>query len=246
MTRIIRGTTVAALISLSALTLSACSTTDFVDTNVSPIPAAHDERFPIELRNAPQELRVYPMRAYGLDPRQTRDVRDFARSFRNETKSPLLISIPTNPVGGSEPAASRTAKEIKDELDRLGINGGNVRYANYMPEDPGKVSPVKLSYITAQAKVVAECGVWHDDLGVASLELDMNNREYENFGCATQTMIAQQIADPLDAVRPRQMDRIDTAKRLNAIGKLRNGEDPGTKWVRPEAGIQESMGSGGN
>ena len=63
----------------------------------------------------------------------------------------------------------------------------------------------------------------------ASLET-WQNRPYWNLGCAYQANLAAQVADPIDLVRARPEDRLDTARRMNAIEKLRKGQDPTTVY----------------
>jgi pilus assembly protein CpaD len=54
-------------------------------------------------------------------------------------------------------------------------------------------------------------------------------------------MIAAQVANPLDLVRPRLEGPIDVAKRTKDIEALRKGEDPSTKWSKDDAKIKEAQ-----
>ena len=50
------------------------------------------------------------------------------------------------------------------------------------------------------------------------------NKNYENFGCASQQNLAAQIANPSDLVGPRGMSPIDAANRATVIQTYRDGD----------------------
>jgi len=63
------------------------------------------------------------------------------------------------------------------------------------------------------------------------------NKPYWNFGCATQTMVAAQTADPRDLVEPRGEEPSDTIIRARAIDSVRKGTDPNTNWIVKNSNI---------
>jgi pilus assembly protein CpaD len=85
----------------------------------------------------------------------------------------------------------------------------------------GDAAPIRLSYVAITAQT-APCGAWPEDLALNTLE----NRNYYNFGCATQSNLAAQIANPTDLVGPRQMSPIDAEQRGQVIDSWR-GTDKG-------------------
>lgn len=70
----------------------------------------------------------------------------------------------------------------------------------------------------------------------------MQNRPYWNLGCATQSNVAAQVADPIDLVRARQEGRVDTLKRMRAIEELRKGQDPSTEYRSEAAKTSSAVG----
>ena len=50
------------------------------------------------------------------------------------------------------------------------------------------------------------------------------NKNYFNFGCASQQNLAAQIADPRDLLSPRGVDSIDAGRRTTVLDNYRRGE----------------------
>ena len=111
-----------------------------------------------------------------------------------------------------------------------GVNGREITVTGYAVAAPTLASPIRLSFQRMQAKVADACGLWPQDLGTSNFAIDYNNRPSWNLGCATQSNVAAQVADPVDLVRGRPEGRIDTVKRVRDIGQLRDGKDPSTTW----------------
>jgi pilus assembly protein CpaD len=78
------------------------------------------------------------------------------------------------------------------------------------------------------------CGLWPDDLGPSYDTKHFENRQYYNFGCATQRNFAATIAEPADLVQPRAEGPVYTAKRAASVDKWRKGTSPATTY--PDAG----------
>jgi pilus assembly protein CpaD len=72
---------------------------------------------------------------------------------------------------------------------------------------------------------------------------EWNNLAYENYGCATQSMLAAQIDDPRDLARARAVTEPDVEMRLRAIDDVRKGTDPGTSWKIQNTAIGQVGGS---
>jgi pilus assembly protein CpaD len=100
---------------------------------------------------------------------------------------------------------------------------------------------VRLSFQRLQATVASKCGLWPQDLASGSSTDTWQNRPYHNLGCAYQTMMAAQVANPIDLVRPRAEGMIDVKKRTSDIEALRKNEDPSTKWAKDDATIKEAQ-----
>lgn len=119
---------------------------------------------------------------------------------------------------------------MRRTLLRNGVRNG-VSIVSYPVADPALASSLHLSYVTIQARPTTRCGEWPDDLGSGTTLHTWDNRSYYNFGCANQTTLAAQVADPRDLVQPRAEDPTDVQLRTRAIGLLRAGSDPSTAWT---------------
>ena len=104
---------------------------------------------------------------------------------------------------------------------------------HYHPDDPRTLATIRLSYPRIAA-VAGPCGLWPEDLGPSSLnKRHSENREYYNFGCATQRNLAAMIDNPADLVQPRPETPAYTPRRTAAFEKYRKGES--TAPTYPEA-----------
>ena len=172
---------------------------------------------------------MFPRWAYGLDARQAEDVRAFAQGYRRGTMSALEVSVPT--VNGKPtPLVKTTAGAVRQVLQGAGIDPRNVRWLSYDATGLGRESALTLSFGTLTAAVPHACGVWPYDLAAGAGVEDFQNEGYWNLGCATQSTLALQTADPLDLVRPQVEGRSDTVRSVNDIQKLRTGTDPSTSY----------------
>jgi len=67
---------------------------------------------------------------------------------------------------------------------------------------------VRLSFLGLKAHVADQCGQWPRDLAIGSGAVaDWSNKPYWNFGCAYQTALAAQVADPRDLVTRKRKRR---------------------------------------
>lgn len=223
----------------AGLLLAACA--ERGDLTASLAPTDVRERHPIVLRDAPRSLDVFVGRAGApLDPRQAEDVVEFAQEYRRTGRGGLVAQVPT---GTRRDAAERDALSgIRAALARGGVSPAYLSVTTYPVSDPGLASPIRLTFGSLQAQLPHSCGQWNDDLGVSDFKRSTSNEPYWNFGCASQAMLAAQVADPVDLVRSRSEGRSDTAKRLGAIGKLREGKDPSTQYRQETPQINSTVG----
>ncbi len=193
----------AALMALAA-PLAACSGADRVVTG-SIRPDDYRIQHPIELREGWARLEVFPeVRNGALDQRSRAQVREFAREYMNHGSGEIAMALPQ---GGRDGAEARAAEPGLRRALAAGGAHGPVRISTYQVADPSLAAPVRLSYATITAKVDSRCGQWPNDLASGSSVIGWENREYWNFGCATQQMIATQVADPRDLVGPARSPR---------------------------------------
>ena len=86
------------------------------------------------------------------------------------------------------------------------------------------------------------CGLWPDDLGPSYDTKHFENRQYYNFGCATQRNLASMAAEPADLVQPRAEGPAYTAKRTFGIDKWRKGDSPATTYPDATKGAISDVG----
>ncbi|MFG1270758.1 CpaD family pilus assembly protein [Xanthobacter sp. DSM 14520] len=201
-------------------------------------PLDYRQRHPIELADQRQVLEVFPRWAFGLDPRQTADVRGFAQSYRSTTKSILEVKVPTElpPIQNREvvnPIVRNTLETVRKTLVASGVEHRNIVVTYYRSN--GGESPLRLSFTTQVARVPHECGKWPFDLAAGAGPEGWQNEPYWNLGCGYQKNLAAQTADPVDLLRPRQETPPDLARRVGDIGMLRDGKDPSTTYQKSKS-----------
>ncbi len=145
--------------------LAACSNGELAldDTYV---PAAHYERYPIEVARGPVKMEISSQHG-ALQSSQINAISGFSRSARNSGSSRITILRPS--AGG---ASGKVARQTYQLLVQSGISPGMISQKTYPGPSKG---PVQLSYIRSVA-VTKECGDWSSDLANTS-----SNEPYPEF-----------------------------------------------------------------
>jgi pilus assembly protein CpaD len=220
-------------VALVALTLGACQSRKAVDATGS-VPFEVSQRHPIVLSEAPRSIEIFPA-GPRLGARQADDLARFAAEYRSHGRSRIVVDVPSH--GGGQLA------EVRAALAANGVPASALHVRSYPAEGYEVVSPIRLSYAKLQARVPHECGKWPEDLGTSNIRFSATNQPYWNLGCAYQSNIAAMVADPIDLERPRAEGRIDTARRMSNIEKLREGADPSTGYRDSATRINQSVGN---
>lgn len=209
----------------TTLALGACAP-DRVVTG-STYPTDYRERHAIALTKGAETLDIF-VAGSSLDSRQEDDLRAFAATYRRFGQGPISAELPSGPRAGA--AARRALPVVRTILREAGIPADRMAVASYPVADPTLASPIRLSFPRLKAEVESRCGLWPQDLGVSNAKANANNEPYWNLGCAMQTNVAAQVADPVDLVRGRTEGRIDTIRRSANIEKMRGAQDPSTRY----------------
>ena len=209
--------------------LGACRA-ERVATTGSTYPIDLRARHPIVLEDADRTLEVFPIGIGHLDPRQRADLEAFFVEFRRYGRGLLLVEMPNGVLPGLAGPTTRTGAAIRRMAAEHDVPAGGLRIVGYPVVNRRLAAPVRLSFQRMQAKVSDKCGLWPRDLGMTDLRANWSNEPSWNFGCATQSNFAAQVADPVDLVRGRPEGRIDAVRRTQDILKLREGKDPSTTW----------------
>lgn len=225
---------------LGAALLGACAP-DRVTTG-STYPTDYRERHPIVLADAARVLDLFVNAPGGLDARQREDVRAFAAEYRRHGQGGIVAHLPSG--SRNEAGARHALEQARAILGEAGVPDAYVTAAGYAVADPAVASPVRLTFRRLQARVASRCGTWPQDLGVGDARFSMRNDPYWNLGCAFQTNVAAQVADPVDLVRGRTEGRIDTLKRARDFESLRGGKDPSTEYRQDnKKSINQAVGN---
>ena len=191
------------------LVLAGCATTQ--QASVAPLPPDdYRANHPITIaeRAHTMEIPVGPQTTH-LTPPVRGNIAGFAERFRDSGSSRLTVLVPTD-------ARSGVGHQVRDTLVGAGVEARRIDIRSYYPEKPG--SPIRLAYSGMTASV-AGCGKWPD-----RLEEDIDNRNYRNFGCATQSNLAAIVENPLDLKYPRAVTPGDATRRSAVLDSYRRGE----------------------
>jgi pilus assembly protein CpaD len=186
-------------------------------------PNDYRERHPITLKEGRHRVEVFVGRNRGgLSPSQRADVLSFARSWRHEATSGVIIDVPHG--GPTDRAAADSLREIESILAASGVPRRAIYVSRYHPSNTSLAS-IKIKY----SKLVAHagpCGLWPHDLGPVADKTYNENRPFWNLGCASQRNLAAMVDNPADLVQPRGESPAYAARRSVAIDKYRLGQNP--------------------
>ncbi|MFM2278580.1 MAG: hypothetical protein RLZZ444_811, partial [Pseudomonadota bacterium] len=190
--------TAIALMSIAALTLASCGTVRPDRQTTASIPDDYRTRHPITLAEVEHNLDV-PIAAgdTSLTPASRDLIRGFAQDYSALSSGTIQVIVPQNAANSG--ATYRVRKDIEGILQNAGIQSSRIVQSSYSPRNSEASAPIQLRFVAVTA-VTDDCGQWPSDLvGTTTTE----NKNWENFGCATQQNLAAQIANPADLVGPR-------------------------------------------
>lgn len=206
----------ASLLAVAALAagLLGCAR-DPMTTNA--IPDDYRTRHPITLSEAEHSLDI-PVSAGDsrLTTAMADNVRGFAQNYASMSTGIVNIQMPSGSPNSA--TAARMAKQIRSTLSGAGVAQGKIMETRYAASPNGDSEPIRLSYVAVTA-MTGQCGQWPEDLS----DNTFANKNWYNFGCASQSNLAAQIANPMDLVGPRGMSPIDAERRAVVIDTYRGG-----------------------
>lgn len=183
------------------------------------VPYDYRDRHPLVLAEAQTTVDLFPHVVDGvLDPETRLRLHEFAMRYRRFGEGRITMLAP---IGGPGAGMSRRELElVRQTLAAEGV-GRTLFVSTYPVNDTKLASPLRLYFTGLKAQVAGKCGEWPDDLASGTSLDGWQNRTYWNFGCATQSTLAAQIADPRDIVDPRGETPQDVETRMRAITALR-------------------------
>lgn len=208
-----------ALVGLTALLASGCAQRHHIE--VGSIPDDYRTRHPIVISEREHAFDI-PIASGDtkLTISQRESVRGIVDAYHRSATGAIRIMVPSgSPNSG---AASILSQEVAGLLRKEGIPGTRIISTPYHVSEPGAAAPIRVTFLATTA-ATEPCGTWPEDVLARSDE----NKNYHNFGCATQSNLAAQIANPADLILPRGMTPIDAARRTNAIDAYRESGSSG-------------------
>lgn len=213
------------IVSILAIATTACTATTKTDGTLG-YPADYRDRHKIGLYNKTKSLNIYPLQSpdKNIDQRQKTAIFNFIKAYKATGKSSVIISMPEDHSANNISTVKRSANNIKKYLNSIGISNSNIVSNLYAADPNSGINPIKIEFIAVEASVPQKCGQWPDDLGVANF-YHYENEQFWNFGCAYQSNIASQVANPLDLMVPENQIPSETHRRINQLDKFRTNTD---------------------
>ncbi|KJC35569.1 pilus assembly protein [Bradyrhizobium sp. LTSP885] len=213
---------------ITAITLGGCNTTT-TDVVTGTVPDDYRQRHPIAVTEGEQSIVVFVGHARGnLTETQRDDVMGLARTWRREGTGSIAVDVPVDTPNSR--AAQSVYQEIRGLLASMGVPAHAITRRTYHTDDPRALATVRLSY-PKMAAVAGPCGLWPADLGPNLYDPAYNeNKEYYNFGCATQRNMAAMIDNPSDLEQPRSETAPYAPRRAIAFEKYRKGTATATAY----------------
>ncbi len=189
------------------LALAGCAGHSKSHFTVGSVPSTYKTKHPIIIDEQEQTLDIpVASDSYALPLASVSAVEGLAYNYRRSASGAVTIMMPSGSANAR--AARKMGDKIASVLGKSGVPHHRIRMVTYDASQHGATAPVRLSYNAIKASV-EKCGQWTDDLA-SSQE---GNKNYNNFGCASQSNLATMIANPADLLGPRGMSEIDAARR---------------------------------
>ena len=214
-----------------SIALGACTYTSG-EVVMASVPDDYRLRHPIAVQEADRSIVVFVGRARGgLSASQRADVAGLAQTWVREATGAIVADVPVDTPNAW--AAATAFREIQAVLAAGGVPSRGIVLHHYHPDDPRTLPTIRLSYPKISA-VAGPCGLWPEDLGPSILnDRYSENKQYHNFGCATQRNLAAMVDNPADLEQPRPETPAYAPRRDIAFDRYRKGNPTTTTY--PEA-----------
>jgi pilus assembly protein CpaD len=234
----LRAICAAALLSVS---LGGCWSSGEVVTATASAPNDYRQRHPIAVKEAGHSIVVFVGAGRGgLSAPQRADVAGFGQGWVREATGGIVVDVPANTPNAR--AAASAARDIRHTLSAAGVPSNAIQIHHYTPDDPERFATIRLTYPKVTA-VAGPCGLWPADLG-PSIDNPAyhENKQYYNFGCATQRNLAAMVDNPADLEQPRRETPAYTMRRDVAFDKYRKGQTTTTTYPESEKAKLSEIG----
>ena len=197
--------------------LAACTSSSDQTLISGGIPDDYRHNHPIAVEEVLQTMDVPVGQDSARLPAAVKDtVAGFGKAFKQSGASLMAVVAPSG--SPNQVAAAVIAVEVEQVLRQSGVNPRAIEYRVYRAGPEERNAPVRIAYNRIAAHT-APCGPWPDKLTDTS-----QNRNYADFGCATQQNLAAMVASPLDLIYPRGLTPADAQRRAAVLDHYRKGE----------------------
>lgn len=191
---------------LALATVAGCASPQ----GAGPAPLTPTSRYSLQVEPGMDRIALAVHEA-GLSVNQQAAIAALVDRFHAESAETIRVDAPS----GGDAVATAAAWRIKAAIQARGVPAEAVQIASYDAPDPR--APVVTGFPTYRA-VVENCGLrW------GNLTANYSNRSNSNFGCATTSNMAAQIANPRDIVAPRTMTLGDSHRSIVVFDNYRKG-----------------------
>ncbi|WP_443749161.1 CpaD family pilus assembly protein [Asticcacaulis solisilvae] len=207
--RIRTGLTLAACASL--LALAACASMPQSEkTAQTPDPVLPTEQYPLraDAQTDDVNLRVNPN---GLSENQRRALDRLASRASWTNGEPVSLDV----VTGGSPTAVAAGRAVSAYLMGHDVSDDDLSVSSRR-EQPDDVISI---HVTTYSSHLYGCNKTWENLSATR-----DNKPYKNFGCAINSNLAAQIADPRDIDSPAPTAPADAARKSVVLDKYRKGE----------------------
>jgi pilus assembly protein CpaD len=223
-----------------AIVLGACKHVE----EASPMAFAPDEykqRHPIAITEQDRSIVVFVgNNRGGLSAAQRADVMALGQTWMRDGTGAISIDVPVGTPNAR--AAADSLREIQATFVATGLPPRAVNIRQYKPQDPRHMAAIRLSYPRIAA-TAGPCGLWPEDIGSGYKNKSYyDNKQYYNFGCATQRNLANMIDNPADLEQPRPETPAYTIRRSTAFEKYRKGTTTTTTYPEADKAKLSSVG----
>lgn len=229
-----------AAVAATATALGGCA---HGDDNVptGSVMSDYRQRHPIVIQEASRATEIFVGSARGgLTAAQRADIAGLARAWLREGTGAIVIDVPTGTPNAR--AATDSLREIRAILSASGVPPRGITVRNYHPANPRLFATIRVNYPRIMADA-GPCGLWPEDLGPSIHNKNyLENRQYYNFGCATQRNLAAMVDNPSDLVQPRAETPAYTARRGAAFEHYRKGEPTTTTYPEQDRAKLSDVG----
>lgn len=229
------------LLALSTLLGGCFHTKEAKEEITAAIPSDYRQRHPIVIQEADRTVEVFVgSERGGLTATQRTDIAGLAQAWLREGTGAIIIEQPAGTPNAR--AAKDSLREIHAVLTAIGVPPRGIKVRDYKPVSDRQFATIRVNYprITADA---GPCGIWPEDIGPSVKNKSYyENRQYHNFGCASQRNLAAMVANPSDLVQPRSEAPADSARRAIAFDKYRKGNATATTYPEAEKAKLSDVG----